>query len=200
MIQPSEKHLKVIHPHLSIIRKLFDLALTDYNIECSNIRHKTSRRSRASIIHDNVVHRAKELFDDVSGVTFKVIRGLFVVFFGGDVCLRFKKLDKKRISRNILTQQTVSYMSQMEIPDIPQTAKMVAGYQFNDLETDFAVYITYPNGSSSVPWSLLLEAPTDNVVEMPALNKESTVKKGVTAKFINKEMKDRKGENEAGKS
>lgn len=200
MTNPSEKHIRVIYPHLSTIRELIVLSIADYNRECNDIRHKTSRRSRASLIHDNMVHRAKQLFDNIDGVTPDVIRGLFVLFFGSDVCLRFKKLDKKKLSCNILTQQTLSYMNQMEIPDIPQTAKMIAGYQFDDLETDFSVYITYPNGSSSMPWSLLLEESTDNVMEMQSPDTEVTSKKGVALKFINGQKEKKEAKDEKGKS
>jgi hypothetical protein len=201
MTNPPEEHLKRIYSHLPTVRNLFDLAISDYNRECGNIRYKISRRSRASLIHDNIVHRAKELFNDTDEVSFKVIRGLFVLFFGGYVCLRFKKLDKRKRSSNIQTQQTLSFMNQMEIPDIPQTTKMVAGYQFNDLETDFAVYITYPNGSSSVPWNMLLESPPDNVIEMQTPHKGEISGKGVTLKFINEQRKKKKEENnETGKS
>lgn len=199
MTSPPKEHLERIYPHLPTVKKLVDLAVADYNRECNDIRHKTSRRSRASIIHDNLVYRAKELFDGSDGISYKVIRGMFVLFFGGYVCLRFKKLKKNKLSCNILTQQTLSYMNQMEIPDIPQTTKMIAGYQFNDLETDFSVYITYPHGSSSIPWSLLLETSTVNVEDLRVPDKKTPSRTGIVLKFTGEEKK-KEDKNEAGKS
>lgn len=93
-------------------------------------------------------------------------KGLFLLIFNERVCIRFKKLDGKMMSRNIPTQRTLFYLHQLELPEIPEITKMIAGYKLDRLQTEIeGVHITYPRGTKSIPWHL--ELGVDNVYDIP---------------------------------
>lgn len=164
MNPPSEEILAIITPHLEQIRQCIMLAWKDYNTECEGIRHKTTPTTRAAVVRDNMVHHAKRLFADVEGVTYLQHGQLFLLIIDNRVCIKFKKLDRKRMPRYIPTQQALLYMSQMEIPEIPPVSKWVAGYRLDRLQTDIEeILITYPVGARSIPWHLELTPVTEKM-------------------------------------
>lgn len=164
---PKEEILSIIAPYLEKIHECIVLAWKDYNKECESIRHKISPRTRAGIVHDNMKYHAKRIFDGVRNVSYIERRGLFLLIFHSRVCIRFKKLDGRMMSSSIPTQQTLFYLNQLEIPEIPEIEeKMIAGYKLDRLQSDIeGIHVTYPRGTRNIPWHL--ELGVDNVEAMP---------------------------------
>lgn len=166
MVQPQDDVVAILSPHLEIIRQCISSAWEDYMRECNSIRHKTTPRSRASIVHDNMVFNAKALFDDVTGVRYLDNKGLFLLIFDERIRLRFKKLDEDKMPHNIPTQQTMSFLEQMDLPGIPQATNIIAGYELNSLQTEIStICLTCPNGSSNA-WCIELMPTSADVIEL----------------------------------
>lgn len=165
MSQPSPEILAILDPYLAKIRQCITQAWEDYKRECYSIRHKATARSRASNVHDNMVYHAKIIFSEMDGVRYFEKRNLFLLIIQDILCIRFKKLDENMISRNIPTQQTLSYLSQQfEIPDLPIPKNLIAGYILNETQTEIdKCLVTLPVGTKHVRWHLDLEPIVHNI-------------------------------------
>jgi hypothetical protein len=71
-----------------------------------------SARTRASFIHDAIKNEAKKRFANIPDIGLLEVRNLFLVKFGEEVLLRFKKCDQRFRPQNIPTRQTKLYASQ----------------------------------------------------------------------------------------
>ena len=99
-----------------------------------------SLRTRATIIHDLMIHRARAEFDRVRGVrildlvhpynrTFLEIRERALI--------RFKKLDENKQPRNYQTDFVRDYNEDNDLPGIPPKAhRLTLGYRLNPLQTE----------------------------------------------------------------
>jgi hypothetical protein len=176
MNQPNEEIISIITPHLEKIRECIVSAWNDYDVECHSIRYKTTPRSRAAIVHDNMKYRIKTSFEGIKGIRYLESRGLFLLIFNDRVCIRFKKLNAKMLSRNIPTQQTLLYINQLELPEIPGITKMIAGYRLDKLQAGIdGIFVTYPRGTRDIPWHL--ELGVDNVEKIPSRDTGATERK-----------------------
>jgi len=127
-----------------------------------------TERSRASIVHDLTIRSAIHQLDGVQGIRIEERNRLFLFIFDDLIAIRFKKLDDDKRSRNIPTQVTLGFLAQQEIPGIPSTLHLEAGYVLNRLQTDVeGVFIACPSGDR-VRWFWELENPAlGQVVQLP---------------------------------
>lgn len=172
--------------------------MTDYSSNYTETRHIHSRRTRANLLRDHVVDHARVIFDNRQAEGIYVIEtpnGLFCVKFDGKalgiegcIIVRFKKLDKRKQTRNILTKQAINFSEQKVIVLVVQPrllglvwhhdepekthAHLNAGYIPNDLWTDFeGLFVTFPNGRYSIEWFVnMVDEETGErtgVIELP---------------------------------
>src|SRR5215470_16279989 len=83
-----------LHPYKALLEQCiqhgWNAWLNDYAQ-----KHRILRaRSRASIIFDEIVVKALELFDCVPNVQIKLKGNSFLLFIGNDIIIRFKKIGK----------------------------------------------------------------------------------------------------------
>lgn len=122
-------------------------------------------RTRASIIHDNIVHNVTKRLAEVPGILFMNRKGRFSILIEDKFEMRFKKFDRHMRTSNIPTRQTWDFIHQVQslqsvMLDLPDPlVNLNAGYQWNALQTDIqGVFIVCPNGHRN-DWVLEITGP-----------------------------------------
>jgi hypothetical protein len=168
MLSKTQAEL-VLGSNLKQIRDCVVGAFQKYRSDYSANALVHTARSRASIIHDHMIASARATFANDKGVRIFSKRGLSLINVKDSLLLRFKKMDKEKRTRNILTQQSFLFRAQLELPGIPaELTHLEAGYVLNDLQTALdGVYITCPNGKA-LEWFIDLSSLAGtNVAHLP---------------------------------
>lgn len=190
----QEEAEKILEPHKNQFRDCVINAWNDYNNYYSDVKHKHSARTRANILYDHMVDSARLKFDGMSEISLIDINGSFLISIGNMLIIRFKKLDNEMKSRNYPTQQALAFMDQLTLPGIPVAARLIVGYQLNELQTNIkSILVTCPNGSQ-IDWHSELKGETsENLIKFPGETnnnqiKRIKIKKGETKKGHEQEV------------
>jgi hypothetical protein len=159
MIRSLEDAQQELGPHAPLIYRAIEKALAEFMDNHALLRYRYSARTEASIIHDLMVAHLRQDLDGIPGIGFRVKRNLFLVGVDGKWTIRVKKLDRKLMSSNIMTQQVMDFLTQVQlrIPGVDEPTNLQAGYQRQGAQvTDSPVWLTCPNGQR-VEWAWRLE-------------------------------------------
>lgn len=157
-----EEAQDLLGPYLDRLFMCINGAVKSYVARDPEERAILKPRTRAGIINDFMVHKAlSEL--DLPGVRIKWHRGQFMLIIEDKARIRLKKLNKRLRPSNIPTQQALSFLNQEQVhfsfPDeSPPLTDLVAGYQWNQLETGAGIWIVCPNQRTN-QWVLAVEDP-----------------------------------------
>jgi hypothetical protein len=168
MISKSQAE-QILGSHLKRIRDCIVRAFQKYVSDYRSVALVHTSRSRASVIHDHMIANARESFAGDDGIRIFSKSGLSLINVKDSLLLRFKKMDKKKHTHNIPTQQSFLFRAQLELPGIPaELTHLEAGYVLNDLQTGLdGVYITCPNGKR-LEWFIdLTSLAGANVTQLP---------------------------------
>ena len=129
-------------------------------------------RTRANIISDHIGVAVRGTFGQMRGVRVEDRRGFPELIIQNRFVLRFKKLDKKGRSRNILTKTQREWLdAQMVLPNMPPEAKrLIAGYVLDALGTEIErMLVTAPATAKSINWMFDIDSDdtANNVIPMP---------------------------------
>jgi hypothetical protein len=143
----------------------------DYHAENAHTSHKHSRRTRANIIHDNIVNRAKQL--EIPADQFRFIKGLPRNFFdiGQKILVQFKKLGRTLLSSNHASQLHLALQEFNKViclPGIPDrlplvTIGYVPSHDFTKIDGVFATYVQ----KNKLQWAFQLDISEPNVQPLP---------------------------------
>lgn len=124
----------------------------------ADLRAPLGNRSRASFVYDHMIANVRKKFDDLPNVRIRDKGGVTILDIEGKVCIRFKKLDKNRKSRNYPTQQHLMFAMQMELPGIPaKQTTLITGYRLDLFETTIdEICVTCPVGKK-LRWYFSIE-------------------------------------------
>lgn len=132
----------LLKPHYerfhSCVRPAWDDYISKYPPE---VRMIHTPRTKANILRDHMVERARQAFENVPNVRLLTQRGYFLVHVEGKALLRFKKLGKNRRSRNYPTKQAIAFMDNLPLDGIPESTRLDVGYQLNDPQTTIAAVL-----------------------------------------------------------
>ncbi len=134
------------------------------------LRVPCSTRTRAGFIYDHIVSCVRATFAGRRSVRIIEKRGFLELVIKNRFVLRFKKLDAKGRSRNILTrQQRLWFEQQLTLPEMPPEAeKLIAGYVLDELGTEIhRVLVTQPASATAVDWLLGIDGDDTNIIPMP---------------------------------
>ena len=164
--QPQAR--SILTPHIPIFSSSIANGWNQYMAGIGDWGPAMTERSRASIVHDLTIRSAIEQFEGVPGVSVQERNRLYLFVIEDQIALRFKKLDDAKRSCNIPTQMALDFRGQQEIPSIPSTLHLEAGYVLNRLQTDIeGIYIVCPSGDN-IRWVWELANPgLGNVVQFP---------------------------------
>lgn len=120
-------------------------------------RPTASKRSRASMIHDEITNRLEQSFDGHARVRVKRRDNSLQMSVDGVAIIKVKKLRRRGLGTDgILTNARVSFLAQRgELCGRPVT-NLVLGYRLDELELGVEqIYLTCPLGRRNL-WALRL--------------------------------------------
>ena len=144
----------------------------EFGVRAGDLRMPLDARTRACFINRHIVAKVASVFADNNAVRVVDSRGFVeLVLLKSRLIIRFKKLDKKGMSRNILTPaQRGWFENQAKLPEmLPAATRLIAGYVLDEITANLSrVLVTLPNGPSAVMWKLELpETGGTTIIEMP---------------------------------
>lgn len=197
-IQGKEEFASERIAQLPLIKQCIENAWDNYTrLYPPELRSRHTARSRASLIHDEIVIEAEELFEDAPGVRFVRRNHAFLVYIGQRQVIRFKKFGPSFGVSGIPTQQHLSLINQQfSLSDFGEMMTIHAGYKLNTLETALeGSFIVCPRGHGK-HWLLDLkeiQVPNKNQNVMTLTVTPQKQVAGFTPKLIPKIDKDIEG-------
>jgi len=161
-------------PYMATLRKCIQSGWenwVEFGRVAPALKAPVSTRGRANLISDWVCNTVRHEFARLRGVRIIEARGFPELIIKERYVIRFKKLDRKGRSRNILTKQQRDWFNgQLSFPGMSpeDVSRLVAGYILDLLGTEMErVLVTCPIGASGVAWSINLDSPSaSNVIEL----------------------------------
>lgn len=131
--------------------RCFEEAWDEYNDDAQYSREqraKHSKRTKANIVNDLMIHRAYVVFRNVAGISFVVKWGYHHLSIRDRALVRLKKLDKRGRPANVQTKRVKALNSPNATIDglPPRARRLVAGYQEDGLGNLMAIFIVAPVG------------------------------------------------------
>lgn len=159
----------ILDPILSLIEQCFSHAWEQWDTFYQPVHHVLDARARASIVYCHVVDHAMVVFKDVPNVTPGKRRGLFRLYVGNEIALRFKKAKRDGTTSNIGTRQQRLIDLQIKIPGILPGTMLNAVYQLDDLQRDIERMMVTHQLDGKVQWSVEIKRPGETLpIPMPA--------------------------------
>ena len=183
--------LKTLQPHQETLKKcLFD-GWQAYHTHYQHRHHVLDARARAAIVYCEIIYRAKELFTNPELVKIVKRRWMYVLYFGHEIALRFKKLRNGKPS-NVKTGQQVLFNLQRPIPSILPSTYLTAGYELDPLQQAIAQSLVIARLDGHQVWSIDLNLGEDegSIAFMPTQPEQPRKPSRVRAKTKAKKQKD----------
>jgi hypothetical protein len=159
-----------LDPILALIQQCIEEAWSEWENFYAPKHHILDARARASIVYCHIVDRALVLFQGVDGVVPGRKRGVFRLFVGEDLALRFKKAKSDGTTSNISTKQQQLIDLQWAIPGILPGTMLNATYQLDDLQRTIRKLMITHQLDGRVQWSIALKGDSQEPIEMPSQN------------------------------
>lgn len=158
---------QLLGPSLPLIRDCFDqmvAEVADVLARDPEFAATLTTRSKASIVNDHVVRAIETRFAGKPGIRITRDRGFLVLIVNDRIVVRFKKLDRKLRSRNILTNQQRALLRQENLPGLPPDCTVVvAGYRLGASGLQILdSHVVCPVGSRN-KWDIPLNAPAERL-------------------------------------
>lgn len=157
----------ILSPILSKIQRCIEDAWKTWNAFYAPQHHILDARARASIVYCHIVANAAAVFQGVPDVTVGRKRGIFRLFIGSDIALRFKKARKNGTTSNISTHQQKLIDLQLSIPEILPGTMLNGVYVLDELQREIKKIMVTHQMDGSVQWSLLITGDPQTPVPMP---------------------------------
>jgi hypothetical protein len=176
MIISRDAGHRFLQPYLGRFRQAIYEGEMELNEFCGTRKHRLRTRSITSMLNDFVAQHAIAVFDDCPEIRFAVMRGLLIMYIHDEAVLRIKKIGRNFKSRNIRTGQTIQYLYQLPMADMPPLAPhYIVGYQADALGAVDGAYVTLPDGDD-VGWVISLDneglLPLSEIAPPPAEPKQ----------------------------
>lgn len=158
--------LNILEPHL---HGLFQVATTPWDQYHALVPQELlvafGRRTRASGIHDLMIHEATRFSMVTDGARMFERNLMKGIVLHDLLAIRFKKLDEESLSRGHYTQQVEEYRKQCQLDGIDAVHHLELGYVLNDNETEIAdVRLVCPSGRGVAWWARIKDSGIQPVV------------------------------------
>jgi len=161
-ILPKESAQTLLQPYFQILIQIINgawAAWEQFGEIAPGLRSPLSASCRARFVYDHIVALAKVEFDTKKGVRLEEKRGFLLIHIDNLLTIRFKKFNSKLRSSNIQTRQQVLFALQMDMPGLPKSTRLVAGYKLDELAVAIEqIAVTCPNGNKL---EYIIEVPDD---------------------------------------
>lgn len=137
----KEQAEQILSPFIPTINSSIKKGFSDYINSCARYTEKRSlelkARTKASVIHNLIIERIREAFEDVPNVTVKEYRGVFGLHFRNQLFIRFNKFNSRLEPSQARTKQRQRFENQQTvIPGFPRKPLFLyAGYTFTPTMT-----------------------------------------------------------------
>jgi hypothetical protein len=172
----------LFEPYKSLLAECIQYAWDQWVTFYQPKHYLLQNRSRANIIYDEIVARVAEKFNGLPNVVFKKSRGLFWLYFGDQISVRFKKLSKDGRCHNIKTRQQYMFSLQLEIPGMEKGSLFNAGYEVDSIGNLVRKAIVCPFGNR-VLYQIALLTEANAPIEIPENPQPKTPKTPKTSRF-----------------
>lgn len=149
-------------------------SIEEHRTKYSELNHRHSARTNASIIHDLMVDNIKQIFPSNNGQIFHVTqRNCFqLVITQDDVTgkvsiVRFKKFDKNKIAHNNIKQQRLQMEGQLGL--LGEETSLNAGYMIRGLDVSFLITKPYDKNNNEWDCELTFD-PINNITNISAFS------------------------------
>ena len=146
----------ILDPHLQKLQECITGGWDAWHRDYGHRHHVLCSRTRASIVYDEIRHLAEKKFTDCEGTRVIPKRGFFLLYIGDEIVLRFKKLDKRGLTRNLPTRQQRLFEAQRSIKGILPGTYLNAGYQLDDLQQLIHRTMVSCQHQRSIQWTIEL--------------------------------------------
>jgi hypothetical protein len=166
----QQEVVEILRPHYDRLWRIAVLPFYEYQEKYPNTSIH-SLRTRANIIHDLMVHRARLEFTDKVNDT-RIIdlphpNSRTLLEINQRILLRFKKLDESKQSRNYPTRFIHDYELDNELPGIPPRAhRMTLGYILNLFETEVQRVLVTSTLGRRIEYDVELYIPNDKLISI----------------------------------
>lgn len=198
---PTEKQAESeLKPYYDEINQCIKDGINDYLTYDSHRAVIQTNRTKANLIRDYIVNHAKVTFQNRDNVRLHEKGGLFVVLINDKFAIRFKKLNKDKLSSNVPTGQSLKFSHQYAIsfPDFEiKTVNLDAGY-VSDTNYTFIdgiknAFLVCRNGGN-IHWSLELSS-AESTITIPIEFGETVTEEQTTIIKV-KEVARKKAQND----
>lgn len=175
MSLPLDEVRLILGSFLEPIRLCIVGAVSDYQEYPTEKRAVHCDRTRANIVRDHAVQRARDLFASEPRVRFVDEGELTLLSVDSKLRIRFKKLDPRLRTRNHETAQSRMFAEQemvgeqTTLPGLPDPTNINAGYIINAVGTGAqSTWLVCPDGTRSPYWQyeLIAEAVSGVIPEI----------------------------------
>jgi len=146
----------VLHPILATLRQCIDDAWVEWKTFYAPKHAVLDARARAAVVNCHIIERAKVLFNGVEDVKVGSRNGIFRLFVGGEIALRFKKARRDGSTSNISTNQQKLIDMQLSIPGILPGTMLNAVYLLDQLQQDIKDMQVTLQLNRRIKWSIPL--------------------------------------------
>lgn len=185
----EEKVRKFLEPYLAIFREIIVDAWNEYHKSCDeSIGKKLQPLGRAIIMNNLVVANAKIAFDGKPNIQINPNgHGTIITILSSEeenfkIFLRFKKLGKKYQTYNHVSARNEKFTTQLSFfSSLPETINLMnlnAGYKFDETWNSIEVWITCPNGRTTIAWKFQVGEEeqygslAEETIEIPPISPE----------------------------
>lgn len=153
----QEKARTLLGPYLGTLRSVVQGGFSDYLKAYAPTAYLHSARTRASLIHDHIVERARRAFDQ-SEIHYLHIHQRNLFDFRGAFLIQFKKLDERLMPSNYPTQTAWDFAAQEDLQDIPSVLpRLTVGYVPNRLWTAITGVFVSKTMGGGLEWSISVD-------------------------------------------
>ena len=164
-----------LQAHLPALRDIVVGGWNDYRQEYSDKQRTIhTATTRAGIVHDHQIERASRYCQIAADARLDDLTRLKLLVLDGVFAIRFKKLDDDMRSANLPTQQITDFRAQEQLPGLPETHNLEAGYVLPKIGAEVSdAYLVCPNGPKTY-WVTALTGAAANqkVFELHELQRE----------------------------
>jgi hypothetical protein len=177
---PSQDEAKqIIAPFASELCQCWHDGWNDWMTEISAVgRSKLSKRSRANDLNDFAIHAAIGRFSNRPNIILDTELGFFKLYIGAtaEIVLRFKRLNRDHLAKNVRTDQQRRYYFNQPIAGIyPGSMRLTCGYLLDPIEGNIQdVRITSQYGQKLLIWSYSVMEPAQTFALTPAASAQQT--------------------------
>lgn len=166
----KEEAAELLSPYLDLFRRCMDEAWHEWQSFYQSKHHLLDPRARAAIIHSEIANNARRYFEGLPNVQVKRARGILILNIHNRIVIRFKKLDHKHRTSNVLTRQQLLLSLNLQLPGFPpHSARLNAGYKLDDLQTAIEEMLVTAQIGREVKWEInILSRQADNLVMLTA--------------------------------